>query len=81
MVPAPAIGTLKDNGVVVTAGQFVSVADISGNKLVFTPAANASGPTFAGFLYASFSFQVQDSGGTPNDGVILTRLPTCWLSG
>ena len=34
-------------------------ADINGGKLVFTPAANANG---AG--YASFTFQVQDDGGT-----------------
>ncbi|MDB5305938.1 MAG: toxin [Gemmataceae bacterium] len=47
----------------VTAGQFVPVADVTGGKLVFTPAANANG---AG--YASFTFQVQDDGGTANGG-------------
>ncbi|HTT38056.1 MAG TPA: cadherin-like domain-containing protein, partial [Burkholderiales bacterium] len=60
----PGAGSLKDNGVAVTAGQFVSATDISGGKLVFTPAANANG---AG--YASFTFQVQDNGGTANGGV------------
>jgi hypothetical protein len=50
--------------VAVTAGQFVSAADISAGKLLFTPAANANG---AG--YASFTFQVQDDGGTTNGGV------------
>ena len=33
----PGAGTLTDNGVAVTAGQFVSAADINGGKLVFTP--------------------------------------------
>ena len=60
----PAVGTLSDNGVAVTAGQFVPVADISGGLLVFAPAANANG---AG--YASLTFQVQDDGGTANSGV------------
>ena len=62
----PAAGTLTDNGVAVTAGEFVSIADITAGKLVFTPAANANG---AG--YASFTFQVQDDGGTANGGVDL----------
>ena len=42
------------------------IADIDAGKLVFTPAANANG---AG--YASFTFQVQDDGGTANGGVDL----------
>src|SRR5207248_2140851 len=49
----PSAGSLTDNGIAVTAGQLVSVADINAGKLVFTPAANANG---AG--YASFTFQV-----------------------
>jgi hypothetical protein len=60
----PSAGSLADNGVAVSAGQFVSVADIAGGKLIFTPAANANG---AG--YASFGFQVQDNGGTAGGGV------------
>ena len=44
--------------------RFVSAADITAGNLVFTPAANANG---AG--YASFTFQVQDDGGTANGGV------------
>ena len=66
----PAAGTLTDNGVAVTAGQFVSVADIAAGLLKFTPAANANG---AG--YASFTFQVQDDGGTANGGVDLDQSP------
>src|SRR5207237_251776 len=60
----PGASTLTDNGSAVIAGQFVSVADVSGGKLVFTPAANANGAA-----YASFTFQVQDDGGTANTGV------------
>src|SRR5262249_20177474 len=59
----PGAGSLTDNGVAVTAGQFVSVADITGGKLVFTPLANANGTP-----YATFTFQVQDDGGTANGG-------------
>ena len=62
----PGAGTLIDNGVAVSAGQLVSAADIGAGLLRFTPAANASG---AG--YASFTFQVQDDGGTANAGVAL----------
>src|SRR6185436_11952818 len=62
----PGAGTLQNDGVNVTAGQFVSLADINAGKLVFTPVTNAHG---AG--YATFTFQVQDDGGTANGGVDL----------
>src|SRR5439155_75833 len=64
------VGTLKDNNVAVTAGQFVSVADINGGKLTFDPAANADGPA-----YARYTFQVQDNGGTAHSGVDLDQSP------
>ena len=60
----PTAGTLTDNGTAVTAGQFVSAADIAAGHLVFTPAHDANGTG-----YASFTFQVQDDGGTANSGV------------
>jgi hypothetical protein len=60
----PATGSLTDNGVAVTAGQFVAVADITGGLLTFTPALNSNGATDA-----TFTFQVQDNGGTANGGV------------
>src|SRR3712207_8290560 len=47
--------SLRLNGVAVTAGQVVSVANINAGNLKFTPAANASGAA-----YASFTFQVQE---------------------
>ena len=53
----PAAGTLTDAGVAVSAGTFVSVADIAAGKLQFAAASGASGAA-----YASFTFQVQDDG-------------------
>jgi len=66
----PGAGTLRNNGVDVTAGQSVAVADITGGLLVFTPVANANGAT-----YATFTFHVQDNGGTANGGVDLDGSP------
>jgi len=60
----PAAGKLTNNGVAVTAGAAVTAADIAAGKLKFAPAANASGAT-----YASFTFRVQDNGGTVKGGV------------
>jgi hypothetical protein len=60
----PGTGSLTDNGIAVTVGQFVSATDISAGKLVFNPAADAHGTG-----YASFTFQVEDDGGTANGGV------------
>ena len=55
----PSAGTLKLSGVTVTAGQVVSVANITAGNLVFTPADNANGTG-----YASFTFSVRDSNST-----------------
>ncbi|MDH4052022.1 MAG: DNRLRE domain-containing protein, partial [Rubrivivax sp.] len=66
----PSSGALTLNGVAVSAGQFVSAADIVAGKLVYTPAANANGSGVA-----SFTFQVQDNGGTANSGVDLDPTP------
>ena len=60
----PTKGSLTDNGTAVFAGQFVSLADINGGNLVFTPGAGASASP-----YTTFTFQVQDKGGTANGGV------------
>src|SRR5262249_15635730 len=66
----PSAGSLTDNGTAVTAGQYVSVSHIISGYLKFTPASNANG---AG--YASFTFQVQDDGGSANGGVDLDQSP------
>src|SRR5439155_1521496 len=60
----PSSGTLALNGTAVTAGQLVAASEIAAGHLVYTPAANANGST-------SFTFQVQDNGGTANGGVDL----------
>jgi hypothetical protein len=58
----PAAGTLKLSGVNVTLNQSIPVASLG--NLVYAPAANANGTS-----YASFGFKVQDNGGTDNGGV------------
>uniref|UniRef100_UPI00117E0851 beta strand repeat-containing protein n=1 Tax=Nitrospira cf. moscoviensis SBR1015 TaxID=96242 RepID=UPI00117E0851 len=59
----PAAGTLTLSGTSVTAGQIISVADITAGNLVFTPAANANGTG-----YASITFSVRDSGNLYDTG-------------
>ena len=49
----------------VTAGQFVSLADITSGKLVYMPALTANNAAVV-----TFTFQVQDNGST-NGGVNL----------
>ena len=66
----PGAGTLTNNGVALSAGQSVTAADISLGRLRFTPGANANGSA-----YASFTFQVQDDGGTINGGQDLDATP------
>ncbi|WP_374482033.1 tandem-95 repeat protein, partial [Zoogloea sp.] len=66
----PQAGSLKLNNVAVTAGQLISAADIAAGKLTYTPASNANGTS-----YASFTFQVQDDGGTANGGKNLDPTP------
>ena len=62
----PATGTLKLNGTAVTAGDFITKADLDANKLTFDPVAGTSGA-----LYTTFTFQVEDDGGTSGAGVNL----------
>ena len=64
----PTTGSIKYSGVAVTLGQLIQASNIS--SLKFTPAANA-----AGTAAASFTFQVQDNGGTANGGIDLDQTP------
>jgi VCBS repeat-containing protein len=66
----PTVGSLTLSGSAVTAGQTITASDIAAGKLAFLPAANANGAA-----YASFTFQVQDDGGTSNGGVDLDPTP------
>jgi hypothetical protein len=54
----PTTGTLCLNGVLVTVGQILSAADISGGTLLYTPNPNDSGTG-----YATLTFSVRDSSG------------------
>ena len=58
----PSVGTLKLSGTDVTLGQEIPTASLG--NLVFTPAANANG-----LSYALVEFKVKDNGGTANGGV------------
>jgi len=62
--------TLKLDGVPVSEGDFVAVADVTAHKLTLHPAQNGSGTG-----YASFTFQVKDDGGVANGGVNLDQSP------
>ncbi len=62
----PGVGSLKNNNIAVSAGTFISLADIVAGKLIFTPVANANGTG-----YTTFTFQVKDDGTTANGGIDL----------
>jgi large repetitive protein len=69
-VPGAGTGTFTNNGITVNANDFVSATDIAAGHLVFTPTAHSNGSP-----EASFTFQVQDNGGTANGGVDLDQSP------
>ena len=64
----PSAGTLTLSGTAVIAGQEILATDLT--KLKFTPATDAFGAS-----YATFTFQVRDSGGTANGGINLDPTP------
>jgi hypothetical protein len=65
IVTSPLSG-LQYNGAGIDSGSNISLADINAGKLIYTPPADASGTGLA-----SFTFKVQDNGGTANGGVDL----------
>jgi hypothetical protein len=71
----PTAGTLLLNGVAVSAGQFINATDVTAGLLVFRPASNAPSGAATGAGYASFTFQVEDNGGTAGGGVNLDPTP------
>lgn len=64
----PADGLLELDGIAVDAGDFVPAGGIG--LLTYTPALGEFGAP-----YTTFTFQVQDDGGTDNDGVDLDPTP------
>jgi VCBS repeat-containing protein len=73
----PTVGELQFDGVTITqadvdVGYFVSKADIDAEMLVYVPADDNNGTLSAnGTSASSFTFQVQDDGGTLNGGLDL----------
>jgi hypothetical protein len=63
-LPVAATGTLLFNNAAIAAGTSVTAADIASGRLTFVPADDSTAA-------ASFTFQVQDSGGTTNGGIDL----------
>jgi hypothetical protein len=66
----PAKGVLTVNDLTVQSGQFVLASDIAAGNFRYLPAADGSGAA-----YSSFTFQVQDNGGTANNGSDLDPSP------
>ncbi|NDW34601.1 DUF4347 domain-containing protein [Yangia sp. PrR007] len=66
----PAAGILLLDGAAIDAGTSISRAQIAAGLLSYAPAQDASGEAAA-----SFTFQVQDDGGTANGGVDLDATP------
>ena len=64
----PALGLLELDNVAVIDGQDINLADITANKLTYTPVAAGNGSP-----YTTFTFQVLDNGGTSNGGVALDQ--------
>jgi len=64
----PSEGALESHGSLVSAGDYIPAANISAGDLVFIP-----DPDESGTAYASFTFQVQDDGGTAHCGVNLDQ--------
>jgi hypothetical protein len=69
-VPGAGTGTLTNTGVTVNARDSVLATAIAAGQLVFTPVLDASGSPLG-----TFTFQVQDDGGTANAGVDLDQSP------
>src|SRR5262249_33653391 len=75
VVSLPGAGTLRYNGVTISAGQEVTAAEPAAGALTFLPAPAASG---AG--YSPFSFPVRGDGGTANSGSDLSSAHTMTIS-
>ena len=66
----PMAGSLTLSGLAVTEGQLVTRADLDAGRLTYLPGQDAKGSG-----YASFTFQVQDNGGTAHGGIDLDPTP------
>jgi large repetitive protein len=66
----PTAGMLVNGTALVVAGQLITTQDIAAGKLKFVPDTDGNGSS-----YATFTFQVQDDGGTAGGGVDLDPVP------
>ena len=71
----PSVGTLTDKGVAVTFGEAIAAASVAAGDLVYTPAAGGHG-----VAYASFTYAVQNSGGTANGGFDISATSTATIN-
>jgi hypothetical protein len=62
-LPGAAAGTIKLNGVAISAGDVITKTQLDNNQLTFTPASGS------GATNPTFTFQVRDDGTTANGGV------------
>ena len=62
-IPNASEGVFTLNGAALVVNGAISAADIAAGKLIYTPAANKNGNGLG-----TFSFKVQDNGGTANGG-------------
>ncbi|MGA9581482.1 MAG: Ig-like domain-containing protein [Allosphingosinicella sp.] len=68
-LPPGAQGTIQLNSVDISAGQFVTLAQLNDGDLTFVPVAGQGGTT------PTFTFQVRDDGGVLNSGVDTDQSP------
>jgi hypothetical protein len=71
-LPLASGGVIKLNGVAISAGAVITKAQLDNNELTFVPAAGSAGSS------PTFTFQVQDNGGTSNGGVDLDQSPNTY---
>ncbi|MFL6844992.1 MAG: Ig-like domain-containing protein [Allosphingosinicella sp.] len=66
-LPGAGAGTIKLNGVAISAGAVITKTQLDNNELTFTPASGS------GATNPTFTFQVRDDGTTANGGVDLDQ--------
>ncbi|MBV8685614.1 MAG: tandem-95 repeat protein [Alphaproteobacteria bacterium] len=68
----PSVGTLKLNGVAISAGSTVTLSDLTGGLFTY------DAPLGSGGQHPTFTFQVQDTGGIANGGVDTDPTPNTY---
>jgi len=68
----PTTGTLKLNGVAISAGATITLADLNSHLLTY------DAPAGSGNTHPTFTFQVQDNGGIANGGIDTDQTPNTY---